>query len=140
MNEEIEEEKEEEEEKLSFLLTSEDFWKNLNEWNTPNVIHKVFVNLGYDAELIPPSNDEGIDLILNGEIAVQIKNQKKKVNRPDLKKFWGSWKDSHKKGIFVSINGFTDACEKFVKDKPILLYDVNEMIGMSEGEEPEWYK
>ena len=28
--------------------------------------------------------------------------------------------------------------EEFVKDKPILLYDVNDVIGMSEGKKPEW--
>ena len=113
-------------------------WKNLNEWNTPNVIHKVFVNLGYDAELIPPSNDEGIDLILNGEIVVQTKNQKKKVGRPDLNQFWGSWRSKHKKGIFISIHGFTKPCEYFVRDKPILLYDVDDVIRMKQGEKPVW--
>ena len=73
-----------------------------------------------------------------GSTIVQTKNEITKVTRPDLQRFWGSFKSSHKKGIFVSLHGFTKHCEKFVKDKPILLYDVDDVIGMSEGKKPEW--
>ena len=94
--------------------------------------------MGFKSKLTSYSNDEGIDHVLDKNIVVQTKNQKKKVSRPDLQKFWGSWKDSHKKGIFVSIHGFSNNCEEFVKDKPILLYDVDDVIRMSEGKKPEW--
>ena len=94
--------------------------------------------MGFKTETTPPSNDEGIDHVLNGEIVVQTKNQQSKVSRPDLQRFWGSWKDSHKKGIFVSIHGFSNTCEEFVKDKPILLYDVDDVVRMMEGKKPEW--
>ena len=83
-------------------------------------------------------SDEGLDHILDRGIVVQTKNEITKVTRPDLQRFWGSFKSSHKKGIFVSLHGFTKHCEKFVKDKPILLYDVDDVIGMSEGKKPEW--
>ena len=114
------------------------FWFGLNGLDTEKELNKVFEKLGYKTELTPPSNDEGIDHVLNGEIVVQTKNQKKNVGRPDLQKFWGSWKDSHKKGIFVSIHGFSENCKEFVKDKPILLYYLDDVIGMSEGKKPEW--
>ena len=114
------------------------FWFGLNGLDTEKELNNVFEKLGFETELTPPSNDEGIDHVLNGEIVVQTKNQKKNVGRPDLQKFWGSWKDSHKKGIFVSIHGFSNTCEEWVKDKPILLYDVDDVIGMSEGKKPEW--
>ena len=114
------------------------FWFGLNGLDTEKELNKVFEKLGFETELTPPSNDEGIDHVLNGEIVVQTKNQKKNVGRPDLQKFWGSWKDSHKKGIFVSIHGFSENCKEFVKDKPILLYDLDDVIGMSEGKKPEW--
>ena len=29
---------------------------------------------------------------------------------PDLQRFWGRWKDFHKKGIFLSIYGFRNTC------------------------------
>jgi restriction endonuclease Mrr len=115
-----------------------EFWFDLGGLETEDELDKVFEKLGFESELTPPSNDEGIDHVLNGEIVVQTKNQQKKVTRPDLQKFWGSWKDSHKKGIFISIHGFTNTCEEFIKDKPILLYDVDDVIGMSEGNKPEW--
>ena len=115
-----------------------EFWFGLNGLDTEKELDKVFEKLGYKSELTPPSNDEGIDHVLNGEIVFQTKNQKKNVGRPDLQKFWGCWKSSHKKGIFISIHGFSENCKEFVKDKPILLYDLDDVIGMSEGKKPEW--
>ena len=115
-----------------------EFWFGLNGLDTEKELNNVFEKLGFETELTPPSNDEGIDHVLNGEIVVQTKNQKKKVGRPDLQKFWGSWKDSHKKGIFVSIHGFSNNCREFVRDKPILLYDVDDVVRMMEGKKPEW--
>ena len=115
-----------------------EFWFGLDGLDTEDELDKVFEKLGFETETTPPSNDEGIDHVLNGEIVVQTKNQKNKVSRPDLQRFWGSWKDSHKKGIFVSIHGFSNTCEEFVKDKPILLYDVDDVVRMMEGKKPEW--
>ena len=115
-----------------------EFWFGLEGLDTEVELDKVFENLGFKTETTPPSNDEGIDHVLNGEIVVQTKNQKKNVGRPDLQKFWGCWKSSHKKGIFISIHGFSENCKEFVKDKPIILYDVDDVIGMSEGKKPEW--
>ena len=115
-----------------------EFWFDLGGLETEDELNKVFEKLGFETKLTPPANDEGIDHVLNGEIVVQTKNQKTKVTRPDLQKFWGSWKDSHKKGIFVSIHGFSNTCEEWVKDKPILLYDVDDVVRMMEGKKPEW--
>ena len=115
-----------------------EFWFGLDGLDTEDELDKVFEKLGFETETTPPSNDEGIDHVLNGEIVVQTKNQQSKVSRPDLQRFWGSWKDSHKKGIFVSIHGFSNTCEEFVKDKPILLYDVDDVVRMMEGKKPEW--
>jgi len=117
---------------------NKEFWYGLSGLDTENELNNVFEKLGFETELTPPSNDEGIDHVLNGEIVFQTKNQKKNVGRPDLQKFWGCWKSSHKKGIFISIHGFSENCKEFVKDKPILLYDLDDVIGMSEGKKPEW--
>ena len=45
-----------------------------------------------------------------------------------------------KKGIFVCINGFTNTCEEYVltSDRQIKLFDIDDVIKMSEGEKPEW--
>ena len=133
-----EEERLEREKKLEKERKNKEFWYGLSGLDTENELNNVFEKLGFETELTPPSNDEGIDHVLNGEIVVQTKYQKKNVGRPDLQKFWGSWKDSHKKGIFISIHGFSENCKEFVKDKPILLYDVDDVIRMSEGKKPEW--
>ena len=135
-----EQERLEREKELEKERKNKEFWYGLSGLDTENELNNVFEKLGFETELTPPSNDEGIDHVLNGEIVVQTKNQKNKVTRPDLQKFWGSWKDSHKKGIFVSIHGFSNTCEEFVKleDKPILLYDVDDVVRMMEGKKPEW--
>ena len=133
-----EQERLEREKELEKERKNKEFWYGLSGLDTENELNNVFEKLGFETELTPPSNDEGIDHVLNGEIVVQTKNQKNKVSRPDLQRFWGSWKDSHKKGIFVSIHGFSNTCEEFVKDKPILLYDVDDVVRMMEGKKPEW--
>ena len=115
------------------------FWFGLNGLDTEKELNKVFEKLGYKTELTPLSNDEGLDHILDGEIVVQTKNQKRKSPRTDLQKFRGSMKD-YKKGIFVSINGFTNTCEEYVltSDRQIKLFDIDDVIKMSEGEKPKW--
>ena len=116
-----------------------EFWFKLGGLETEVELDKVFKKLGYKTERTPLSNDEGLDHILDGEIVVQTKNTKRKTPRTDLQRFRGSMKD-YKKGIFVSINGFSNTCEEYVltNDRQILLYDVNDVIGMSEGNKPEW--
>ena len=116
-----------------------EFWFGLDGLPTERELNKVFEKLGYKTKLTPIGGDEGIDHILDEEIVVQTKNQKRKTSRPDLQKFRGSMKD-YKKGIFVSINGFTHTCEKFVQtsDRQIKLFDVNDVIEMNEGKKPEW--
>ena len=136
--EKIEQERLKREKELEEKRKKKEFWFGLDGLDTEDELDKVFEKLGFETETTPPSNDEGIDHVLNGEIVVQTKNQQSKVSRPDLQRFWGSWKDSHKKGIFVSIHGFSNTCEEFVKDKPILLYDVDDVVRMMEGKIPEW--
>jgi hypothetical protein len=129
---------------------NEEFWFGLDGFGTESELDEVFLNLGYktnwetrkqlsEERRTPIGGDEVLEHILDEEIVVQIKNQKRKTSRPDLQKFRGSMKD-YEKGIFVSINGFTNTCEKFVQtsDRQILLYDVNDVIGMSEGNKPKW--
>ena len=136
--ERIEQERLKRKKELEEKRKKKEFWFGLNGLDTEKELDKVFEKLGFKIETTPPSNDEGIDHVLNGEIVVQTKNQKKGVGRPDLQRFWGSWKDFHKKGIFVSIHGFSNNCREFVRDKPILLYDVDDVVRMMEGKKPEW--
>ena len=136
--ERIEQENKKRKKELEEKRKKKEFWFGLNGLDTEKELDKVFEKLGFKIETTPPSNDEGIDHVLNGEIVVQTKNQKKGVGRPDLQRFWGSWKDPHKKGIFVSIHGFSNNCREFVKHKPILLYDVDDVVRMMEGKKPEW--
>ena len=135
----IKEENKIREQELEEERKKKEFWFGLDGLPTERELNKVFEKLGYKTKLTPIGGDEGIDHILDEEIVVQTKNQKRKTPRPDLQKFRGSMKD-YKKGIFVSINGFTHTCEKFVQtsDRQIKLFDVNDVIEMNEGKKPEW--
>ena len=97
------------------------------------------MKLGYKTELTPPSNDEGIDHILDGEIVIPTKNQKRKVSRQDSQRFHGIIRD-YKKGIFLSINRLTYTSEKFVftSDRQIKLFDIDDVIKMSKSKKPKW--
>ena len=137
--EKIEQERLVREQELEEERKKKEFWFGLDGLPTERELNIVFEKLGYKTKLTPIGGDEGIDHILDEEIVVQTKNQKRKTSRPDLQKFRGSMKD-YKKGIFVSINGFTHTCEKFVQtsDRQIKLFDVNDVIEMNEGKKPEW--
>ena len=134
-----EQERLEREKELEKERKNKEFWFGLSGLDTEKELNKVFKKLGYKTELTPLSNDEGLDHILDGEIVVQTKNQKRKSPRTDLQKFRCSMKD-YKKGIFVSINGFTHTCEEYVltSDRQIKLFDIDDVIKMSEGEKPKW--
>jgi len=127
------------EQELEKERKEKEFWFGLDGLETEKELNKVFEKLGYKSELTPIGGDEGLDHILDDEIVVQTKNQKRKTSRPDLQKFRGSMKN-YEKGIFVSINGFTHTCEKFVQtsDRQIKLFDIDDVIEMSEGNKPEW--
>ena len=135
----IKEENKIREQELEEERKKKEFWFGLDGLPTERELNKVFEKLGYKTKLTPLSNDEGLDHILDGEIVVQTKNTKRKTPRTDLQRFRGSMKDL-KKGIFVSINGFSNTCEEYVltNDRQILLYDVNDVIEMNEGKKPEW--
>ena len=42
--------------------------------------------------------------------------------------------------MFVSINVIINTCEEYIltNERQILLYDVNDVIGISVGKKPEW--
>ena len=79
-----EQERLEREKELEKERKNKEFWYGLSGLDTENELNNVFDKLGYETELTPPSNDEGIDHILDREIVVQTKNEITKVTRPDL--------------------------------------------------------
>ena len=79
-----EQERLEREKELEKERKNKEFWYGLSGLETEDELNKVFDKLGYETEQTAPSNDEGIDHILDREIVVQTKNEITKVTRPDL--------------------------------------------------------
>ena len=123
---------------LNYLISEvkyKKYWYGLNEKDAFRRLIKIFTYIGYTVELVKASNLKDVDLILNGEIAVRKNIKKNKVRGPELLNFWDSWKDTYKKGIYLSISGFhKPICENYVVGKPIFLYELDDFIKMLEGE------
>ncbi len=94
---ELERERVKREKELEVLRKKKKYWFGLSGRETEVELDKVFEKLGYKTVLTPTGSDEGLDHILDGGIVVQTKNEIAKVTRPDLQRFWGSFKSSHKK-------------------------------------------
>jgi restriction system protein len=92
-------------------------------------VAELFEALGYQAEPVGGSGDEGVDLRLSrsdGLMAVvQCKyHQKGVVGSPALQKFLGTIHHTHShKGFFVTTSTFSLSAEKFAAEHPIELVD-----------------
>lgn len=92
-------------------------------------IGKMFMELGYNVQLTPQSNDKGIDLFIqkNGEnYAAECKryNIKNKVGRADIQKFHSALIDQNiSEGFYVTTSRFTKSAIDYTRDKSINLID-----------------
>ncbi|MDE6436926.1 MAG: restriction endonuclease, partial [Muribaculaceae bacterium] len=88
-------------------------------------VGELFFNLGFEVEVTPYSNDQGIDIIMfkgHEKYGVQCKRYKGSVGSPDIQNFIGAL-DHLKadKGIFVTTGSFTFEAEKMASQHPIQL-------------------
>jgi hypothetical protein len=111
-----------------------DYWMNLNGHEFEEAVASVYRNLGYKAEVSKQGGDGGIDIILtkeNRKIAVQCKAHNKPVGPSVVRDLFGTMNHfGYDEGILASRNGFTVGVYEFVKDKPIKLVNLNDIIAM----------
>lgn len=123
--------------KVWFYRTQENWWKSLNGFSFEKQVGELFRKLGYDVKFTPLVADEGIDLILikNGEkTVVQCKNTTKPVSPSVLRDLYGTLiANQAKNAILVSASGCTKGSLKFMRDKPIRLITVREIIEMQKS-------
>jgi hypothetical protein len=92
-----------------------------------NLIEK----LGNKAELVGGANDRGVDILMNDDTVVQCKAHKNPVSPAVARELFGTMSDfGARRGILVSLNGFTTGVIEFVRNKPIELWDVHYLIRM----------
>ena len=96
------------------------------------IVGRIFSKMGYSVSTTKGSGDEGIDLYLKSKegrrAGVQCKRWKGIVGQSVIRGFYGSLMHAHlKKGYVVTTGKFSKAAKDFVRDKPIILIDGDEL-------------
>jgi hypothetical protein len=120
-------------------------WLSRSGKELEDAVADFFMNQGYEVELTPHSYDNGIDLILrlNSTITVvQCKAFGKPCGPSAVRDLFGSMNAyGASEAILVCPRGFTQATKDFANDKPIKLFDVDDLsaeIYQYESYFPHW--
>lgn len=112
-------------------LTEQRFWKEMDGWEFEVDVKTLIERLGNKAELVGGTNDKGVDILVDDDTVVQCKAHQKPVSPAVARELYGAMTDfGARRAILVSLNGFTNGVMEFVRNKPIELWDVNDLIRM----------
>lgn len=105
------------------------FWQNLSGKQFEKELSNLFEKQGYKVQRTGRSGDQGIDIILNGEIIVQCKSHKNKVSPSAIRDLIGTLQNSgFKKGILASTNGFSVGVYDYIKNNDIKLMTSDDYV------------
>jgi HJR/Mrr/RecB family endonuclease len=112
-----------------------DFWKNLSGYQFETELAKLFRVCGSQVVRTSMSGDGGVDLWLfdNGKkIIVQCKCHEKPVGVAAVRDLFGTM-THHKadKAILASVSDFTSGVRKFIKEKPIELLGLDDILRLA---------
>ncbi len=100
-------------------------------WEFERVVGELFKKFGYTVSVTKGSGDEGIDLFLEKEglrAGVQCKRWKTMIGQRVIREFYGSLMHAElQKGFVITTNRFSKAAKDFVREKPIVLIDREEL-------------
>lgn len=122
-------------------MSQNSFWTNINGITFEHRIAKLLRFKGYSIKLTPASNDGGVDIIAkkNGiTIAVQCKCHKKPIGPSVARELYGvmqSRKSEFQEGMIICPSGFTKGVYDFVRNKPISLIKLSDIIRTAQGGE-----
>lgn len=120
-----------------FERVKRDFWFNLSGSDFEHELAALYRQSGYSATVTRCSGDEGIDILLvgrEGRGIVQCKQQAKPVGPAVARELYGSLIASRASfAILACTSGFTQGVFAFVKDKPIELIDVDDIVRMKDA-------
>ena len=121
---------------LSYQRTQKEYWKSLKGKYLEKEIGNLFSSQGYTVEFTPPTNDEGIDIILrkeNTKIIVQCKGHLHPVGPAVIRDLYGTLIASKADlAILVSTSEFTKGVYTFSQGKRIQLMSLEDIIQLSE--------
>lgn len=116
-------------------LKTVNYWMSLDGHQYEKAVASVYRQQGYNAVVSKAGGDGGVDIILSKgdeRIAVQCKHHKNAVSPAVARDLYGTMRHfGFTQGMIVSTHGFTSGVYDFVKDKPISLITLNQIIAMS---------
>lgn len=118
-----------------WIRSKKSFWLSLDGISFENELAKLFNNIGYNSEITKASGDEGIDIKLrddhNRYLIVQCKAHKNPVGPATARELYGALIHSGAdEAILASLSGFTMGTFNFIKNKPIRLISLDEIIDL----------
>ena len=115
----------------------ESFWSTLSGRAFEHELAQLFERLGYGVQLTPYGRDGGIDLFVeqNGKSTiVQCKRHTGAVGVAIVRELYGVLQSSKaNSAILASTGGFTKGVLDFVKDKPIQLLGLREIVDLQKS-------
>ena len=112
------------------------FWTSLSGEAFEHELARLHQKLGYVVKLTPYSRDGGIDIHLTraGEnTIVQCKRYNKPVGVSAARELFGVLQSARaNRAILASTGGFTTGVREFVRDKPIELLDLQQIIDLQQ--------
>jgi Restriction endonuclease len=121
--------------------TTSEYWAGLRGRSFEAELARLYVAQGYSASLTSASNDKGIDIVLRqgaGEFIVQCKGYADPVGPAVARELYGTFMASRATGAILACpGGFTNGVREFVKDKPIVLLGLPEIVRMAESASPQ---
>lgn len=123
----------EDERKDKIERSKREFWFSLNGFEFENQVAKLFRKNGYKADVTKRTGDGGIDINLYDEndfrTIVQCKAHKKPIGPHEARAIYGLMSSENaQKAILVSLGGFTQGVKDFVKEKNIILMDIEDVM------------
>lgn len=111
--------------------TSWEFWLSKTGHEFEESVAALFLDKGYEVRLTGKTKDKGIDMTLfkdGRKIVVQCKLYKNRTPPNVVRDLYGTMvSEKADEGILIAPRGFSLATKEFVKDKPILLYDIDNL-------------
>lgn len=117
-----------------WVRNQKEFWLMLGGKKFEVELAYLYSKLGYKVNLTPDKADQGIDIKLeknDKKIIVQCKAHKNPVGPHIVRDLYGTLIHSKTdEAILASISGFTSGVREYVKEKPIKLISLDDIINM----------
>jgi HJR/Mrr/RecB family endonuclease len=119
-----------------WVRTQKEFWLSLSGIQFEAELAAVFRKAGFRAELTASSGDKGVDIWLyteRGKEIVQCKAHSGPIGPAVAREIYGTLQHfGAPAAILASTSGFTKGVRAFARNKPIVLMDLSDIVGLQE--------